>query len=59
MVSFVAGDLMDVHGECERGAEEDIDVDRLITIVNMGIDQSLTMAIGKVGFGRSGQPTIL
>ncbi|GMT11173.1 hypothetical protein PFISCL1PPCAC_2470, partial [Pristionchus fissidentatus] len=39
------GDLVDVHS-CPD--EDDVDIDRLITIVNMGIDQSLVMAIGKI-----------
>lgn len=39
------GDLVDLHSSTY---EEDIDIDRLITIVNMGIDQSLVYAVGKV-----------
>ncbi|GMS95797.1 hypothetical protein PENTCL1PPCAC_17972, partial [Pristionchus entomophagus] len=39
------GDLVDLHS---TNVEEEIDIDRLITIVNMGIDHSLVIAIGKV-----------
>ncbi|GMR48116.1 hypothetical protein PMAYCL1PPCAC_18311 [Pristionchus mayeri] len=39
------GDLVDLHS---TSYEEDVDIDRLITIVNMGIDQSLVFAIGKI-----------